>query len=52
MNIGTHLDYNNHIVFISTHTKVGTPHEKAPVTVQMEVNFVDSAFSNVAENFS
>ena len=23
-----HFDYNNHIVFISTHTKIGTPHEK------------------------
>ena len=22
MNIGTHFDYNNHIVFISTHTKI------------------------------
>ena len=23
-----HFDYNNHIVFISTHTKIGIPHEK------------------------
>ena len=38
MNIGTHLDYNNHIGFISTHTKTGTPHQRAPVTMQMEVN--------------
>ena len=29
MNTGTHFDYNNHIVFISTHTKIGTPHKKA-----------------------
>ena len=29
----------NHIAFIiSTHTKTGTPHEKAPNTVQTEVN--------------
>ena len=38
MNIGTYFDYNNHIAFIITHTKIGTPHKKAPVTVQMEVN--------------
>ena len=39
MNIrSTHFDYNNHIVFISTHTKIGTHmHEKAPTTVQTEV---------------
>ena len=39
MNIGTHFDYN-HIAFISTHTKIGMPHEKAPVTVQTEVNLL------------
>ena len=32
MNIGTHFDYNTHIAFISTHTKIGTPHEKAPIS--------------------
>ena len=36
MNIGTDFDYNKHIVLISTHTKVGTPHEKAPVTAQQK----------------
>ena len=40
MNISIHLDYNNHIAFISTHTKVGTPHEEAPVTVQTKVNLL------------
>ena len=35
MNIGTHFDPDNHVAFISTHTKTGTPHEKAPVTVQL-----------------
>ena len=51
MNVGTHFDYNNHIAFLSTHTKIGTPHAKAPVTVQTEVNFADSVFSNVAASF-
>ena len=38
MNIGTHFDYTSHITFISTHTKIGTPHErKGTFTVQMEV---------------
>ena len=27
MNIGTIFDYNNHIEFISTHTKIGTQHK-------------------------
>ena len=40
MNIGTHFHYNNLIVFISTHTKIGTPHKKAPVAVQTEVNLL------------
>ena len=31
LNIGTYFDYNNHIVFISTHTKIGTPYKKAPL---------------------
>ena len=34
MNIEAYFDYNNHIMFISTHTKNGTPHKKASVTVQ------------------
>ena len=38
--MGTHFDYNNHIAFISTDTKIGTPHEKAPVTMQTEVNLL------------
>ena len=40
MNIGTHFDYNNHIMFISTHTKISIPHEKAPVNVQTEMNLL------------
>ena len=32
MNIVTYFDYQNHIVFISTHTKISTPREKAPVS--------------------
>ena len=51
MNVGTQFDYNNHIAFISTHTKIGTPHEKAPITVQTEVNSADSGFSKIAANF-
>ena len=31
MNIGTHFVYNNHIVPVSTNTKIGTPREKAPI---------------------
>ena len=46
MNIGTHYDYNNHITFISTHTKIGTSHEKHHLRNGSE--FADSAFSNVA----
>ena len=38
MNIGTLFDYNDHIMFISTHTK------KAPITVQMEVNLLSRLF--------
>ena len=37
MNIGTHFDDNNHIEFISTHTKIGIPHEKAPITMQKHI---------------
>ena len=47
MNIGTHFHYNSYIVFVSTHTKIGTPHKKALVTVQMEVNLLIELFSNV-----
>ena len=50
MNIGTHFDYNKHIVFISTHTKIGTPQEKAPIHANGS-EFADSAFSNVAVTF-
>ena len=45
MNIDTHFDYNNHIVLISTHTKIGTPHEKALVPCKQN-KFVDLAFLN------
>ena len=41
MNIGTHFDYNNHIVFISTHTKISTHMKKAP---QTEVNLLIRLF--------
>ena len=37
MNIGTHFDYNNHITFIRSHTKIGTPHARS---VQTEVNLL------------
>ena len=40
LNKGTHFDYNNFVTLISTHIKIGTPQEKAPVAVQMEVNIV------------
>ena len=40
-NIGTHFDYNNHIVFISTHTKISTNMKKAP---QTEVNLLIRLF--------
>ena len=36
MDIGTYFDYNKNIAFISTHTKIGIPHEKA--CMQTEVN--------------
>ena len=52
MNIGIHFDYNNHIVFISTHTKIDTPHErKGTCYCANRSEFADSAFSNVAANF-
>ena len=38
--MSTHFDYNNHIAFINTHTKISTPHEKAPITAQTEVNLL------------
>ena len=50
MNIGTHFDYNHHIAFISTYSKIGTPHEKAPIPCNGS-GFADSAFSNVAATF-
>ena len=50
MNIGTHFDYNHHIAFISTHSKIGTPHEKSPVLCKRS-GFADSTFSNVAATF-
>ena len=28
MNVGTYFAYNKHIVFTSTHTKIGTPHKR------------------------
>ena len=51
MNIGTHFDYDNHVAFISTHTKMGTLHEKAPDTAQNGSEFVESAVLYVAANF-
>ena len=47
MNIGTHFDYINHVAFISTHTNIGTPHEKANGG-----EFANSAFSNVPATFA
>ena len=44
MNIDTHFDYNNHITFISTHTNIGTPHEKVPVAMQTKVNLLIRLF--------
>ena len=35
-------------MFISTHTKIGTPHEKASITCANGSEFADSAFLNVA----
>ena len=49
MNIGTHFDYNNHIIFISTHTKMGTPHARYYANGS---EFADSALLNVTANFS
>ena len=38
MNIGTHFWLQQpHRVFISTHTKIGTPHEKASITVVKQI---------------
>ena len=50
MNISTHFDYNNHITFISTHTKIDTPH-KAPVPRANRSEFAELAVSNVAATF-
>ena len=41
MNIVTYFDYNNHIVFISTHTKIGTQHEKAPVSQVLAIKAME-----------
>ena len=51
MNIGRPFDYHNRITFISTYTKIGTPHEKTPVTVQMEVNVLIRLFLNAGSKF-
>ena len=51
MNIGTHFDYNNHIAFISTHTNICTPHEKALGYRTYGSEFADSTFLNVVTNF-
>ena len=50
MNIGTHFDYNNHIVLISTHTEQA-PHMKRHVLPCKRSEFADSAFSNIVDNF-
>ena len=39
--LGTHFDYNHHIVFISTHTKIGTHKEG---TAKTEVNLLIRLF--------
>ena len=33
MNIATHFDYNNHIAFISIHTKIGTRYMQTVVNL-------------------
>ena len=40
------------LVPISTHTKIGTPHEKAPITVQMEVNYFHQCLSTIVSKLS
>ena len=42
--ISNTFDYNNHIVFISTYTKIGTPQKR-------HCEFVALAFSNRASHF-
>ena len=49
INIGTHFDYNNHIMFISTHTKIDTPYETI-IAMWTKVN-LPNQISNVAANF-
>ena len=51
MNIGTHFEHSNHIAFISTHTKIRTSHEKAPVSCANRSEFANLAFLNVVANF-
>ena len=50
MNIGTHFDYN-HIAYISKNTKLGIPHEKALIAMQMEVNLLIQLFKHNSANF-
>ena len=38
MNIGTYFDYNDHIAFISTHTKIGTPNKPSPNVTKLLTN--------------
>ena len=47
--MGTNFDYNDHIAFISTHTKIGTPYETL-IAVRTKVNCW-IGFSNVVANF-
>ena len=47
MTIGTNFHYNNHIAFISLHTKTGTLYEKAPITTQMEMSLLIRLFFNI-----
>ena len=37
---------------MSTHTKIGIPHEKAPVILQMEVKMLIRLFLNVVANLA
>ena len=51
--MGTHFDYNNHITFISTNTKIST-HMKLNERHPFHANrseFPDLAFSNIAATF-
>ena len=48
--MGTHFDYNNRIAFISTYTKIGTPHKKGIHCRANGSEFAGLAFSNVVAN--